>query len=940
MWVLTVELHLFDKPSALPLQHTRSSRPNTYEDIQKEEESVKWVETVSSGTAWTQVETVVLIRDDSSASTLRSSGCTNVAFVKKYCAKPQYRPLNRLSREHLSSLQIRCRFSAGPKVCTAVVRLSDLEQHERQCPIAPVNCRWPGCRESRNLSLTRENLAAHEESCEYNVNIEVECPQGCGTRIQQHQMHQHLEQCSNSSMHAATSSQAAMGAPACNSQVKRKRGEASLEDGVDDTAEDIQTASLNGATLGGASAATASSSPGDTGPSTNSSAPATPHVGAEPEWRCDVGGRWVPFTSALSRVLERAFATLDPGFEFFRDGFYYTVDWAAMTQTNVDSGATRALQRSQQGASPAAWACRQCTYLNQPEAALCNVCEAPCLGDEALAQGGSSAAEEGASSREALVEGQRAVEPMGAAHGTGGGLATRSSRTPQAVDAPGSFSGPAAQPSYTVSDAVPLAGMTFCCTGTLSIVRSAFEALLAEHGGHVGKAVTARTTHLVCGEEDGLGTSKHTKALQVGAQIVTEQHVRSLISGLGPSSASTVTNREDMGGSSDPSGAAEVGAGSERGREVAMAEASDVEGGTGEAAAAVEEERWTVNGSGGTVHTMKKTGSVFSCTCPAWRFQSVVLNRRTCKHLKAQFGEAHELARCGAATAAGAPARPRNAGGAQPRSVQGTGARVAPALLLANKFSGAEDISGWWVSEKLDGVRAYWDGTNFVSRQGNHFVPPPAFTDGLPRGVPLDGELWTGRGKFSDTISLVRSAGADWLAGGVEYVVFDAPSHPGPFEERLEEVRRQLEGARCARSLDQRPCDNTDDLKQELARVEGLGGEGLMLRKPGSAYVGARSSTCLKVKTMHDAEAKVVGYKQGQGRHNTRTGSLHCELPSGKKFFCGTGLSDAQRSNPPALGSIITFRYFEMTADQIPRFPVFLREREELTWDEVIANAA
>ena len=105
-----------------------------------------------------------------------------------------------------------------------------------------------------------------------------------------------------------------------------------------------------------------------------------------------------------------------------------------------------------------------------------------------------------------------------------------------------------------------------------------------------------------------------------------------------------------------------------------------------------------------------------------------------------------------------------------------------------------------------------------------------------------------------------------------------------------------------------------------------------MLRKPRSKYIGSRSSTLLKVKTFHDTEAKVVGYKQGKGKHGTVTGSLHCELSSGIRFYVGTGLSDEDRRDPPKIGSVITFRYFEMSKDGVPRFPSFLRERPDFVW--------
>jgi DNA ligase-1 len=119
-------------------------------------------------------------------------------------------------------------------------------------------------------------------------------------------------------------------------------------------------------------------------------------------------------------------------------------------------------------------------------------------------------------------------------------------------------------------------------------------------------------------------------------------------------------------------------------------------------------------------------------------------------------------------------------------------------------------------------------------------------------------------------------------------------------------------------------------LKEELARVEALGGEGLMLRKPGSRYEVGRSFSLLKVKTFHDAEARVIEHLPGEGKHKGRLGALSAELGDGTKFSVGTGFSDAQRENPPPVGSIITFRYQELSDRGVPRFPSFVRLRTDV----------
>jgi DNA ligase-1 len=309
------------------------------------------------------------------------------------------------------------------------------------------------------------------------------------------------------------------------------------------------------------------------------------------------------------------------------------------------------------------------------------------------------------------------------------------------------------------------------------------------------------------------------------------------------------------------------------------------------------------------------------CTCPAWRNQGAPVDHRTCKHLRAYLGAPAEALRTGGAPPARTSAK-RSGGSAAVKK------DTAPPVLLAHKWELAHDPTGWWMSEKLDGIRAYWDGETFVSRLGNMFLAPAWFTADLPADT-LDGELWVGRKLFQKTTSIVRSgaAGQDWKH--VTYVVFDAPNALGGFEERGAHARAVLTraGAPHARWLDHARCDGIAHLQEELARVEALGGEGLMLRRPGSPYEIGRSSSLLKVKTFHDAEARVVGHAPGTGKHGGRLGALICELPGGVRFNVGTGFSDAEREAPPPIDAVITFRYQELSGDGVPRFPSYVGER-------------
>ncbi len=342
-----------------------------------------------------------------------------------------------------------------------------------------------------------------------------------------------------------------------------------------------------------------------------------------------------------------------------------------------------------------------------------------------------------------------------------------------------------------------------------------------------------------------------------------------------------------------------------------------------------------VQGSAAKPYVLTNKGGVYSCSCPAWRNQSLAIEKRTCKHLKAYRGVAAEDARTGGASAPPQKTVPKAA--PEPSTPAETSDEAdeskGPPLLLAHSWEGDIDLTGWWMSEKLDGVRAYWDGKQFLSRLGNPYLAPGWFVERLP-SVPLDGELWSGRKKFQRTISIVRrqDRSDDWKE--VSFVVFDAPALKAPFEERLAFCRAHVESAKPPHMVahEHHVCTGTDHIRTELARVESLGGEGLMMRKPGSLYETGRSMTLLKIKSFHDAEARVVDHLAGAGKHKGRLGALAVELPSGLRFSVGTGFSDAERKNPPPVGSIITFRYQELSDGGVPRFPSFVCIRHDAAW--------
>jgi DNA ligase 1 len=256
--------------------------------------------------------------------------------------------------------------------------------------------------------------------------------------------------------------------------------------------------------------------------------------------------------------------------------------------------------------------------------------------------------------------------------------------------------------------------------------------------------------------------------------------------------------------------------------------------------------------------------------------------------------------------------------------------KQTPHLLLANVWNPSIDPTGWWISEKYDGLRGYWDGRQLWSRQGNIIHAPDYFLAELPRDIPLDGELWIGHGKFEETISIVRSEIPDDRWKRVHFMVFDAPQAKGTFEQRMQFLRGTFpRDNRFVRVVVQERCQGAAQLLAERDRVVRLGGEGLMLRQPESYYEAGRSPTLLKVKPYDDAEATVIAYEPGNGKFAGKLGAIRVQTDDGRQFSIGSGFTDAQRESPPPVGTVITYRFRGLTAKGLPRFPSYLRVRRD-----------
>lgn len=264
-----------------------------------------------------------------------------------------------------------------------------------------------------------------------------------------------------------------------------------------------------------------------------------------------------------------------------------------------------------------------------------------------------------------------------------------------------------------------------------------------------------------------------------------------------------------------------------------------------------------------------------------------------------------------------------------------------PQLMLATVHStdSSIELNHYWVSEKYDGVRAYWDGKKLISRQGNEYHAPLWFIKRFPN-IPLDGELWLSRGQFDRLSGIVRRhepIDSEWLQ--VRYMVFDLPKHSGDFNQRLIALRSlsSLHDSLPKHLViaPQWQVNSEEELLQQLTSFVKNKAEGLMLHDGRSMYSAKRSDDLLKLKPSFDMEAIVMGYEAGKGKYTGMMGALWVEVLLSdeygelrkRSFKIGSGFSDADRENPPAIGSEITFQYSGLTSKGTPRFARYWRGR-------------
>lgn len=254
---------------------------------------------------------------------------------------------------------------------------------------------------------------------------------------------------------------------------------------------------------------------------------------------------------------------------------------------------------------------------------------------------------------------------------------------------------------------------------------------------------------------------------------------------------------------------------------------------------------------------------------------------------------------------------------------------IKPALQHAKTYQTVSDISNYWLSEKLDGIRGYWDGARLITRQGKLINSPAWFTKNWPK-TAMDGELWIARDYFQQTLSCIKKESKHkpcWRK--IRFMIFDLPHNRQTFTERIVKMKTLTTETNSPylTMIKQFKVTNPTELAIKLNTISENKGEGLMLHLGSAYYHVGRTANIMKLKKHQDSEAEVIAHLAGKGKYQGMLGAIRVKMADGVTFKIGSGFSDYERANPPPIGSIITFQYNGTTLAGIPRFARFYRIR-------------
>lgn len=270
---------------------------------------------------------------------------------------------------------------------------------------------------------------------------------------------------------------------------------------------------------------------------------------------------------------------------------------------------------------------------------------------------------------------------------------------------------------------------------------------------------------------------------------------------------------------------------------------------------------------------------------------------------------------------------------------------LKPKIQQGKSYKSPVEIDKYWVSEKLDGMRGYWDGKKLISKQGYLIPTPDWFILNWPK-TAMDGELWIKRNSFQTLMSCIKTKpplhkktlqvlpenfNSCWKE--IRFMIFDLPNHKGDFSQRIESMKSivRKNSSTHLSMIEQFKLESNEQLHNMLEQIVANQAEGLMLHLGSSYYQRGRTSALLKVKIAHDGEAKILSYNEGKGKYKNMLGSMWVRSSDGVTFKIGSGFSDKDRREPPAIGSIITFQYNGKTKAGKPRFARYIRQYQALT---------
>ncbi len=257
-------------------------------------------------------------------------------------------------------------------------------------------------------------------------------------------------------------------------------------------------------------------------------------------------------------------------------------------------------------------------------------------------------------------------------------------------------------------------------------------------------------------------------------------------------------------------------------------------------------------------------------------------------------------------------------------------AKNQPDLFLLKTYDDSKEVAGWVMSEKLDGIRGFWTGSELISRGGNTIQAPAWFIKDYPP-FAVDGELWTKRDDFETISSIVRSQNPDDRWKNITHNIFEVPNQTGNLFDRLSVLENYLakKPVPNLKILKQTLIKDKSQLQDYLAEVVAQKGEGVVVRNPNTLYETGRLSSALKVKKYFDTECTVLEILPGKGKYLGKMGSVLCQTESGKQLRVGSGFKDKDRENPPSIGSKITFKYYGFTNKGNYKYPVYLKVKQE-----------